>query len=119
MKIEVFSNPEEISVKDFEVVELSFNTRLLRASKLAGMFFGGALISAPIPVVHLIMVPLCLLLAVVTGIWRLRQKIQVHAPDLRCPNCQTPQALVSAIAEWPYRGHCPQCRAQFTVRPQV
>lgn len=119
MKIEVFSNPDQIFEKDFEVHQLTFKQRLLRSAKMGSMFVGGALLCAPIPVVHLVLVPLCLLLSVITGVWKLRQKFEVKAPDLKCPKCGAPQGLSTGLVEWPFHGYCAECRTQFIVRPKV
>lgn len=119
MKIQIFTDPDKIFEKDYEVHPLTLKQRLLRSFKIAGMFFMGAVLAVPVPVVHLIMVPLCLFLALLSGIWKLRQKIEVNAPDLKCPHCGTLQALVGALVKWPYRGYCSECRSQFIVRPKV
>lgn len=118
MKLEIFSDPDKIFEEDHEVHELTFKQRVMASFKMAGMFFAGALLALPIPVVHLIMVPLCLFLGVASGIWKLRQKIEVSAPELKCPSCKAPHPLQSGLVTWPYRGYCSQCRSQFIVRPK-
>lgn len=118
MKLEILSDPDKIFEEEYEVHELTFKQRIIGSLKIAGMFFTGALLALPVPVVHLIMVPLCLFLGFASGIWKLRQKIEVNAPGLKCPNCKAPQALMSGLVQWPYRGYCSQCRSQFIVRPK-
>ena len=119
MKIEVFSNPEQIVIKDFEVHHLTFDQRLKASAKMGSFFVLAALFAALIPVVHLILVPLFLLFSLLSGIWKLRQKIRISAPDLRCPGCQAAQFLATDLVAWPYRGYCAECRSQFILRPQV
>lgn len=118
MKIELFTNPDKKIEKEYEVHNLNFQHRMLRALKISGIFFVGAVICAPIPVVHLT-IPFWLILSVSTGIWKLRQKIEVNAPDLKCPECGAPQALVCSLVKWPHRGYCSECRSQFIVRPKA
>jgi hypothetical protein len=117
LKVQIFSTPDQIFEKDIEVIEMPLKDRLKRGGKGGGAFFLAAICCAPIPVVHLVLVPLCLFFAVFMLVFRSRQKVEIKAPDLACPSCKAPQALDTFIIAWPYRGYCSSCRAQFMVRP--
>lgn len=117
MKLEVFSNPEKVIFIDAEVCELSKHDRLIRAGKGSGVFLLCAAAILPIPVVHLLGVPLSLLLAGFTGIRRSLQKIQIKKTTVECPECKHGQLVDTYLTEWPLRLHCGNCRAQFLARP--
>jgi hypothetical protein len=85
--------------------------RMRRAGRLAGLLFLGALLSAPIPLLHLVSVPGFLAAAVWLGVKRLRQHSAIEAVSGPCPACGQPQQYaVPPEASFPLVTTCPGCR---------
>jgi hypothetical protein len=117
MKLDVFADPEKVTNVEAQVRELSKPDRLLRAGKGGGVFLLCAAAVLPIPVVHLIGVPISLMLAGFTAIRRGLQKIEIKESVIQCPSCGQKHTVNTYWAEWPLRLHCGQCRSQFLARP--
>jgi DNA-directed RNA polymerase subunit RPC12/RpoP len=117
MQVHVFNDPDKIFDYDVDVKELTKKDRTLRAAKGSGMFLGMAVVVAPIPVLHLFLIPLSLMLSIFTGARRMLQKIEIKDSEVLCPQCKTQHKLNMFFTEWPLRVHCPNCRTQFLVKP--
>jgi hypothetical protein len=74
-----------------EIAELSPADRLKRAGVAFGAFVAVAVVALPIPIVHFVVVPGGLLLAVVLGALRLRESEIFRGVEGRCPFCGTEQ----------------------------
>ena len=76
-----------------EIAELSAAERMKRAAMIFAAFIAVALIALPIPIVHFVVVPAGLLLAVALGALRLREAEIFRAVEGRCPFCGTDQSF--------------------------
>jgi hypothetical protein len=70
-----------------EVADLTLSERLKRAAVVFGAFVAVAIIAVPIPIVHFVVVPGGLLLAVILGAARLGQGQIFRGVQGRCPYC--------------------------------
>jgi hypothetical protein len=99
-----------------EVAELSRAERLKRAAVVFGAFIAVAMIALPIPIVHFVVVPGGLLLAVTLGLLRLREDEVFRAVDGRCPFCGTEQSFsVLGRFRLPRQVDCANCHRRLTL----
>ena len=86
--------------------------RVRRAARIFFPLLGGAILTVPIPALHLATVPGFLIAAFALGIARLREHERIEAIEGACPAC-------GAAATWPSPRRprfpltvpCPECRA--------
>lgn len=84
--------------------------RLRRASAISGLFLLGALLTAPIPGLHLFAPPALLIAGFVLARRRLRQELAVGAIEGRCPACGAHQQLSPPDPpSFPATLPCPGC----------
>jgi hypothetical protein len=99
-----------------EIAELSAMERMKRAAAVFGAFIAVALIALPIPIVHFVVVPAGLLLAVALGALRLREAEIFRGVEGRCPFCGTEQSFaVLGRFRLPRRLDCASCRRALTL----
>jgi len=99
-----------------EVAELSKAERLKRAAVVFGAFLAVSVIALPIPIVHFVLVPGGLLLAVSLGLLRLREGEVFRAVNGRCPFCGTDQAFsVLGRFRLPREVDCAACHRRLTL----
>jgi hypothetical protein len=99
-----------------EVAVLTPAERLKRAAIVFGAFIAVAIIALPIPIVHFVVVPAGLLLAVVLGALRLRDGEIFRGVEGRCPFCGTEQrfALFGRFS-LPRTVDCANCHRKLTL----
>jgi hypothetical protein len=99
-----------------EVAELSTAERLKRAAVVFGAFVAVAIIALPIPIVHFVVVPGGLLLAVSLGLLRLREGKVFRSVAGRCPFCGTEQTFpVLGRFRLPREVDCGTCHRRLTL----
>jgi hypothetical protein len=102
-----------------EVDELTADRRLGRALAGFGAWLGAAVVCVFIPIAHFVLVPACLVGAVVVLISRLRARALVVRAHGVCPDCGTEQDL-DVLGPW--RGTvrslaCRACHRGLELRP--
>lgn len=99
-----------------EVGLLSGGERLKRAAVAAGAFIAVAVIALPIPIVHFVLVPGGLLLAVVMGGLRLRDREVFRGVEGRCPFCGTAQQFaLFGRYRLPRELNCANCHRRLNL----
>jgi hypothetical protein len=99
-----------------EVAELAPAERAKRAAVVFGAFIAVAIIALPIPIVHFVLVPGGLLLAVVLGGLRLRERAVFRDVNGRCPFCGTEQHFpLFGRYRLPKDVHCSSCGRKLTL----
>jgi hypothetical protein len=99
-----------------EVAELAPADRLKRAATIFGAFIAVAIIAIPIPIVHFVVVPGGLLLAVLLGTLRLREGSIFRGVQGRCPFCGTEQQFpLYGRFSLPKSLHCTNCGRKLTL----
>jgi hypothetical protein len=99
-----------------EIAELSAVERMKRAAVIFGAFIAVALIALPIPIVHFVVVPAGLLLAVALGALRLREAEIFRGVEGRCPFCGTDQSFaILGRFRLPRQVDCASCRRRLTL----
>jgi hypothetical protein len=102
-----------------EVDELTYGRRLGRALKGSGAWLGAAVVCVFIPIAHFVLVPSCLLGAIVVLVARLRTPTLVVRAHGVCPDCGAEQDL-DVLGPW--RGGvrslaCRACHRGLELRP--
>jgi hypothetical protein len=99
-----------------EVAELTPSERLKRAAVVFGAFVAVAIVALPIPIVHFVVVPGGLLLAVGLGAARLGQGQIFRGVEGRCPYCDTEQWFsVFGRFRLPRQVDCAGCGRALTL----
>ena len=99
-----------------EVAELEGRERVKRAAVVFGAFIAVAIVALPIPIVHFVLVPGGLLLAVVMGAFRLREGSIFQGVEGRCPFCGTEQRFpLAGRFSLPKDLHCINCKRKLVL----
>lgn len=102
-----------------EVAELTLPERLKRAAVVFGAFVAVAIIALPIPIVHFVVVPGGLLLAVALGAVRLGQGQIFRGVQGRCPYCGTEQQFsLFGRFRLPRQVDCVNCHRVLTLEEE-
>lgn len=101
-----------------ELWELTYTDRLKRAAVIFGLCLLLALIAAPIPLVHFILVPAALMIGTVLAVVRLGQRQIFRTAQGRCPFCGSDQSFtVMGRFTLPKKLHCASCHRQLMLEP--
>jgi hypothetical protein len=99
-----------------EIAELAGSERIKRAAVVFGAFIAVAIVALPIPIVHFVLVPGGLVLAVVLGALRLREGSIFRGVEGRCPFCGTEQQFaLSGRFRLPKDLHCVNCKRKLVL----
>jgi hypothetical protein len=104
------------TVAHIEINTLTLADRLKRAATIFGLGMVLALITVPIPLVHFILVPGALVVAVVLAVIRLGQAEIFRTVTGRCPFCDKEQSF-SVIGRFrlPKKVYCSSCQRQLLL----
>jgi hypothetical protein len=99
------------------VKSLTLRDRLVRSSMVLGGGFLVAAIALPIPIVHLVLVPMGLLLGLAFGVTRLRHREIFSLAEGDCPCCGTHQrlGLAGRVFRLPRRVFCRNCQRELDL----
>lgn len=99
-----------------EVADLTLAERLKRAAVVFGAFVTVAIVALPIPIVHFVVVPGGLLLAVALGAARIGQGQIFRGAEGRCPYCGTEQQFsLFGRFHLPRQVDCVSCHRGLTL----
>ena len=102
-----------------EIADLAPADRFKRAAIVFGAFVAVAVVALPIPIVHFMLVPGGLLLAVVLGGLRLREDAIFRDVSGGCPFCGTHQHFpLFGRFRLPKDVHCANCGRKLTLEPE-
>ncbi|MEE2704145.1 MAG: hypothetical protein VX614_09020 [Myxococcota bacterium] len=97
------------------VVELGRRERLGRAGRIFFPLLAGALLTLPIPALHLATVPAFLTGALVFGIRRLRERARFERLEGPCPACGREPVWPSGSLRFPLTRPCAECGEFVTL----
>lgn len=101
------------------LVEYSPGRRLLRAAGVFLAFVGLAALLIPIPVIHLVGIPLMLVLGLVTAARTLGREARLARMHLPCPKCGARNDLGGGLGlanpSGPFAITCSSCRRGLTM----
>lgn len=115
MKLILASDASKVIEAVGSLTELRPSERGLAAGKKFGLFVGLALLSAPIPVLHMVSVPTFLLLSLVTAGVAYSRKWRLTLADARCASCSKELGNEHFLTK-KLRVKCEGCFAQYLVR---
>lgn len=109
VKIQAHANSEKLEYGLADIRNYSKQEILINTLKKLGLFWGLALFSLFLPVVHFFLVPLFLLLGVFFA-FRARQfRELILFGEIDCPNCNQKIKISSSAANWPHTEICQSC----------
>ena len=100
------------SQQTWQISSLTESARFKRAARTSALLFGLAVVSAPIPPVHWVLVPGFLIASVVAFFVRMGTR-ELLSGEVACPKCQKSFELESQPPVWPLDLTCHHCRAQL------
>jgi hypothetical protein len=98
---------------------LAQNERLARAGKIFGIFFGAALLTVFVPILHFILPPLLLLTGSVLAFGEYTGKGEILDGEFTCPNCKRQMKLPRETEEWPRTQRCEGCSFTLSLEPKT
>jgi hypothetical protein len=100
-----------------EIELLAPRQRLGRALGGFGLWFLAAAAVAFIPIAHFLLVPLCLVAAIVTLVVRLGTKVSIRSGFGSCPDCRAEQQLdIHGSWRLPKDIACVTCHRRLTLQ---
>lgn len=91
--------------------------RVTRVLKMAAIFLGATILVAFIPILHFVLVPVFLILAVIFSLNTWNEKGEIIEGEVDCPQCATKVSFAKEVDSWPKAQRCQKCSAllNFTI----
>ncbi len=118
MKAKINFDGNWLSEKVFDSHQFSTKDRLKRSLKTFFIFFGAAIFSVLIPVLHFFLVPLFLILSVFLSYRKFNEIISINLLNLKCPGCETKLSSSETTLkknDAVIRLSCESCRKRLTI----
>jgi hypothetical protein len=109
MKISVYSQRDNASIHELDGHVFSKQERTKRSLTRLFAFWGLALGSILIPVLHFVLVPLFFLIAPFIARKTYNEEVVLEACEMPCPECKQTAKFAKASGQWPLRNTCPHC----------
>jgi ribosomal protein S27AE len=104
------------SESEVEVQHLTPAERLVVGLKILGIFWLGAILCLPIPMVHFVAVPVGLIAGVVMFFRAYGLTERLKSGSIPCPKCGTSFAADLKPFVWPKHETCPQCGMDLLLK---
>lgn len=98
-----------------QITELTSSERALRALKKGSIFFGIALLTIPVPMLHFILVPTFLLLSIGFFATTMAERQVVTKFEGPCPKCKTPIVMTGVFKISGTKETCHSCRQLLKI----
>lgn len=95
--------------------KFSNSERFARTLKLGGIWIFVILLSALVPILHFVLVPLCLLLSLIFTYSTYVESGQLVKGEFPCPKCQKLNLLANESDDWPKQRRCCACGFLLTL----
>lgn len=118
MKAKINFDGNWLSEKVFDSFHFSFKDRVKRSLKIFSIFFGAAVFSVLVPVLHFFLVPVFLILSVFLSYRKFKEIISINLLDLNCPGCETKLSSSETTLkknDSVIRLSCESCRKNLTI----
>lgn len=122
MRVTLAASGADPTSADSTLLELSAAQRVKRAAVVFGAAVALAAALIPVPIVHLLGIPLALLVGAVVAIRQLRAAVRLAPVRIPCPKCGAPQLLGGfglRTATEPIERSCDSCRRPLVMRIAV
>lgn len=119
VQVTLSATPSERTTGPGRLHHFTLGRRILRAGGVFLLFVLLAAVLIPIPVIHLVGIPLMLLLGLVTGARTLGREARLDRMHLACPKCDARNDLGGGLglpnATGPFDVTCSSCRRGLTL----
>lgn len=118
MKAKVNFDGRWLSEIDVDSYKYPVNERIKRSLKTFFIFFGAALLSVLIPVLHFFLVPVFLILSVLFSYRKFKEIHSVDLSNLSCPDCKiklNSGKMGLKVDDLTVRLSCDGCRKTLTI----
>jgi hypothetical protein len=116
-KIQATANSDHAEYGMADIHTFTPQMILMNSLKKLGMFWGMAVISVFLPVVHFVLVPLFLILGVVFMIRARKYRYEITSGQVPCPRCQKEIVLGKAAFIEFHDEICQHCAGVARIRP--
>jgi hypothetical protein len=117
-RIELVTEVDDTKTFGFAVRrDLAKHERLARAGKMFGIFFGVALLTVFIPILHFILPPLFLIAGTVFFWTTYMETGEVLEGEYTCPNCKHKMVIPHEAEDWPKEQRCGGCSFLLKTQP--
>lgn len=96
-------------------VPIPMRERIRDGFKAGGMFWIFAVLCAPIPLMHFLLVPLGLILGTLRAWDSWTSDAVFENGEAQCPRCQEKLKIERMPAKWPLKLLCPKCGYQLRL----
>ncbi len=108
------------TVEQGTLQEFSEFDRFRRAAIIFGVAVLMAAMLIPVPIIHLLGIPLVLVIGIVLAVRQLRLSCRLTPMKIKCPRCHESNRLGGGLglrsATEPFERQCEDCRRPLTVR---
>ncbi|MFM6928837.1 MAG: hypothetical protein ACKOX6_10265 [Bdellovibrio sp.] len=120
MKIEIQgkANSEKYEYGFAEVRVYSQRETLMKVVKALAVFWGLAIFSILLPVVHFVLVPLFLFLGVFMAFRARKYHEEMLSGEINCPHCGSLVKIGKAPILWPLSEICQNCASVVRISPK-
>lgn len=116
-KIQADINSDKVEYGIAKIRSYSQQERTLNAFKTLGLFWGLAVLSVFLPVLHFVLVPLFLILGIVLALKKQNLSYQLESGEIKCPGCGTLVHLNSSSFQDFHSEICQSCAVVLRVKP--
>ncbi|MEN0059040.1 MAG: hypothetical protein AAGB31_09410 [Bdellovibrio sp.] len=113
MQVKIYSQRDKSQTHEVAGHIYSQQERTRRALKKLGMFWGLALISVPLPVVHFVLVPVFFFVGPLMAHKTYKEEITLESTTMNCPECGKSVQFNQNSGLWPLHDFCPECRSRI------
>ncbi len=119
MNIKVQTQADKFTLGDGIIKEYNPRERGMRALKIGAAFWGGAVVSVLVPVLHFVLVPGLFISGPIMAWIQYKQENQIHDAKITCPECKKDIEIKKISGNWPLKSVCPHCSAQMYLTKNV
>lgn len=116
VQLEVMGAQEKKSSGKLKIQYYSREQRLMRALKIWGICWGGAIVSVLLPIIHFFLVPALFLTGIIAPLIVYNKESEVLRGEAVCPNCQQKLPLEGGSNKWPLEDSCSACKERIIIQ---
>lgn len=115
--IQATSNSDRIEYGTAEIHSFSPQAVLAKSLKMLALFWGIALLSVFLPVVHFVLVPLFFILGMVFAFRARKLRFEIVSGEVLCPNCKAQVTIKNASCAVDHKDICQSCASVIKIAP--
>lgn len=118
VQLRVLGQDEDSTSGTAEIRELTRGEVLKNVLKILGLFWGLALLSVFLPVIHFFLVPAFILSGLAAAVRARKHRQEIVQGSVSCPNCSALNQLQKKSVLWPQTETCASCSCVFRIVPR-